>query len=81
MKENKQTLENLIKELEENNKKLIKEHEIADLKYKTKQIFQKADVVFEESDEELKINDRVYIKSYNSYGTITKVLQNDFMKL
>lgn len=81
LKENKQTLENLIKELEENNKKLIKEHEIADLKYKTKQIFQKTDVVFEESDEELKVNDRVYIKSYNSYGTITKVLQKDLYEV
>lgn len=77
LRENKQTLENLIKELEENNKKLIKEHEIADLKYKTKQLYKKSDLAFEENDEKLMVNARVFIKSYNAYGIVTKVLPND----
>ena len=77
LRENKQTLENLIKELEENNKKLIKEHEIADLKYKTKQLYKKSDLAFEENNEKLMVNARVFIKSYNAYGIVTKVLPND----
>ncbi len=69
-----------LKELKKNSKNInIKEHEIADLKHKSRELYNSSledDDIYNQNIE-LKEGMKVYIKSYNTYGTIIKVLNNN----
>ncbi len=85
--------QNILKEVKEESKKLLKEqeskfkdvlkklenvkeaHEIAELKHEVSKLGIKFS---EESDEEFKVGDNVYIKSYDQNGVITNIKKDDY---
>ena len=74
----KQDLEDLVYEIQSVKSKSIKPHEISDLKHKIRSLGEQ-DLEIKEDNEnlELKVGMSVFVKGYNSYGTITKELKND----
>lgn len=85
--------QNILKELKEDSRKLLKEqeakfkevlkklesvreaHEIAELKHEVSKLGIK---FLEESDEDFKVGDHVYIKSYDQNGVVTNIKKDDY---
>ncbi len=78
----KKEIEEILEELEELKSKAIKGHEIADLKFKIRKL--EDDQLIEskeESKDEIGVGSRVLISSYNTSGTVTKILKNDMFEV
>lgn len=73
----KKEAEDILIELKEKNNNDYKDHELAELKYKIKQLNNNANEE-ELFAEELNIGDYVFIKSYNQYGTITRIKKDKY---
>lgn len=74
----KEELESLVYELNSLKNKNIKPHEISDLKHKIRTLGNNnLSVTDENTDFEIEIGMSVFVKGYNSYGTILKKLNND----
>lgn len=74
----KKELEELVYEIDLVKNKSIKPHEISDLKYKIRSLGEE-DLVIETNQEnfDYKVGMSVYVKGYNSYGSILKELKNN----
>lgn len=74
----KEELEDLIYEINALKNKSIKPHEISDLKFKIRNLGNKDLEISKENEEfEIKIGMSVFVKGYNSYGTVLKELKNN----
>ena len=74
----KEELEDLIYEINALKNKNIKPHEISDLKFKIRNLGNKDLEITNENEEfEIKIGMSVFVKGYNSYGTVIKELKNN----
>lgn len=78
----KEELEELIYELNTLKNKSVKPHEISDLKFKIRNLG-KDDLVSENdtNDFEIKSGMQVFVKGYNSYGTVLKELKNNLYEI
>lgn len=74
----KKELEELVYEIDLVKNKSIKPHEISDLKHKIRSLGEE-DLVVETEQENFnyKVGMAVYVKGYNSYGTVLKELKNN----
>ena len=74
----KEELEELLYEITSLKNKSIKPHEISELKFKVRKLGDE-DLESEEEDNnfEIVLGMSVYVKGYNSYGTVVKILKND----
>lgn len=74
----KEELENLVYELNSLKNKNIKPHEISDLKHKIRTLGNnELNIVDDNSDFEIEIGMSVFVKGYNSYGTVLKKENNN----
>lgn len=78
----KADLESLLYEIQSLKNKSVKPHEISDLKYKIRNL-NNNDLQLEEDNSifEVTIGMPVYVKGYNSYGTVIKELKNDYYEV
>ena len=77
IEKSKEDANNLLDEIKNLSSSTYKEHELADLKYKARNI----NVMDEEEgilDEELVVGDYVYVKTYDKNGTITKIKKDKY---
>ena len=74
----KEELEELVYEISTLKNKAVKPHEISDLKFKIRN-FGNKDLELTQPEEsfEIKVGMSVYVKGYNSYGTVLKELKNN----
>lgn len=74
----KEELEDLVYEINSLKNKAVKPHEISDLKFKIRNLGN-TDLELTNENEifEIKIGMSVYVKGYNSYGTVIKELKNN----
>lgn len=78
----KKEIEDILDELEELKSRTIKGHEIADLKFKIRKLENEQLIESkEEIKEEIVVGSRVLINSYNTSGTVTKILKNDMFEV
>ena len=71
-------IDELIYELNQMKSKGVKNHEIADMKHKIREMQStELDEIVKEDEIELNEGVRVYLKGFHTYGVITKVLKND----
>lgn len=68
--------ETLITEIKNMSSESFKEHELANLKHKVRSIDVKEE--FEEDSYEFQIGDFVFVKSYEKYGTISKIKKDKY---
>lgn len=68
--------ETLITEIKNMSSESFKEHELANLKHKVRSIDVKEE--FEEDNYEFQIGDFVFVKSYEKYGTISKIKKDKY---
>ena len=74
----KEELEDLVYEINSLKNKAIKPHEISDLKHKIRSLgTEDLEIEIDFTDFTIKPGMSVYVKGYNSYGTIIKELKND----
>lgn len=74
----KEELEDLVYEINLLKNKAIKPHEISDLKHKIRSLgSEDLEISSEEKDFKIEIGMSVFVKGYNSYGTVVKELKND----
>ncbi len=73
----KKEAEEILISLKEKTNNDYKDHELADLKYKLKQL-NNNDNEEELFSEELNVGDYVFIKSYNQYGTILRIKKDKY---
>lgn len=74
----KEELESLVYELNSLKNKTVKPHEISDLKYKIKSLGSNdLNTINYEENFNITIGMSVFVKGYNSYGTVIKKLNND----
>ena len=74
----KEELEDLVYEINSLKNKAVKPHEISDLKFKIRNLGNK-DLELSNTNEtfEIKIGMSVFVKGYNTYGTVLKELKNN----
>lgn len=73
----KQELEDLLYEIDSLKNRSVKPHEVSDLKYKIRRLGQTdLEIQQENEDFEVEMGMSVYVKGYNSYGTVVKILKN-----
>lgn len=74
----KKELEDLVYEIQLVKNKCVKPHEISDLKHKIRSLGENDLEITENNDNyDFKVGMSVFIKGYNSYGTIIKILKNN----
>lgn len=71
-------INDLLGELKELKNRNVKLHEIADVTHKARSLEQNFinEKIIPENHE-INVNDKVYVKNYNSYGTVLKILKNE----
>lgn len=75
-------LESLLYEIQALKNKSVKPHEISDLKFKVRNLNNNDLEITENTKKfEVKIGMSVYVKGYNSYGTVLKELKNDYYEI
>ncbi len=70
--------EELLNEINKMKDTSFKEHELADIKHKVRNL-KVEDSMFQEGNYDLKVGDYVYIPSYEKYGTITKIHKDKYV--
>lgn len=74
----KKELEDLVYEIESLRLKSIKPHELSDVKHKIRTLdVIDTELIEEDINENYEVGMNVFVKGYNTYGTISKVLKND----
>lgn len=72
-------IESILSELESMKLREVKLHELSNIKHKIKEVKKEANIeeTFIVKDEEINVNDLVFVQSYGCNGTVLKVLKND----
>lgn len=72
-------IESILSELESMKLREVKLHELSNIKHEIKEVKKEANIeeTFVIKDEEINVNDLVFVQSYGCNGTVLKVLKND----
>lgn len=72
-------IESILNELESMKLREVKLHELSNIKHEIKEVKKEANIeeTFIVKDEEINVNDLVFVQSYGCNGTVLKVLKND----
>lgn len=72
-------IESILSELESMKLREVKLHELSNIKHEIKEVKREANIeeTFVIKDEEIDVNDLVFVQSYGCNGTVLKVLKND----
>lgn len=82
IEKSKKEIEDLIYEIDSLKNKSIKPHEISDLKHKVRSLgTEDLQIKLNDDNFEYQVGMTVYVKGYNSYGKIFKILKNDYYEV